>query len=179
MSYARPQGARSADFARAREFEETVGSWLGPFKVGNLDATDRLDWWIPGPFIDVKEKNQKLTRKWTKHIDYPEVDAFIVDELSVRRAAEHFPHAYFLIRDNPGGGRIFLARVDEVFCADRVRLDRSGSTNHKKGKWIVNLQNFRLLDRPAEQLLPTVLDDQIHMPWKASECISMLQIEEV
>lgn len=181
MAYARPRGASDADFSRAREFEETVGEWLGKFKIGNLAETDRLDWWVPGVFIDVKEKRQKLSRRWVRHIDWPEPDAFVVDELSVRRATQHFPHSYFLIHDTVVGRpeRFFLARVDEVFCANRVRLDRTGNTGHKKGKWLVNLKNFRELTDPAAQLLETVLADQMTMPWKASECISMLQIEEV
>lgn len=180
MAYARPQGSHSADFARAREVEEQVGEWLGHFKVGNLEATDRLDWWVPGLFLDVKEKWQKLSRKWTRHFEWDETNAFIVDELSVRRAAQHFPHAYFIIHDRPGGKRWFLARIDEMFCAERVRLDRTNpNTGHKKGKWVVNLQNFRELPDPASQLLPTVLEDQIAMPWKWSQCISGLEIGEV
>lgn len=180
-TYARPRGSHEADFLNARENEELVGSWLGEFKVGNLESTDRLDWWVPGLLVDVKEKRQRLSRRWTKRIDWPEVDTFVIDELSVRRAAEHFPHAYFMILDNPGGGRWFLARVDEVFCSERVRLDRitNSKTGHRKGKWLLNLQNFRQLTDPAVQLLPTVLNDQVEMPWKASHCISALQIEEV
>lgn len=179
MSYARPPGAAQYDFASAREFEEQVGEWLGNFKVGNLTSPDRLDWWVPGVFLDVKEKKQKLSSRWHLIPHTPEEFLFVLDELSVRRAAAHFPHAYFLIRDVPGGGRIYLARIDEVFCAERVRLNRVGNTQHAKGKWVLDLRNFRLLTDPASQLLPTVLNDQQHMPWKSSQCISMIPIPEV
>lgn len=176
MTYARPA---NNDYLNARAFEEEVGSWLGSFKIGNLDSTDRLDWWVPGPFIDVKEKLQPLGVRWHLLPGVDEVDLFVIDELSVRRAAEHFPHAYFLIRDVPGGDRIFLARVDEVFCAERARVNRVGKTNHMKGKWILSLRNFRQLLYPAEQLLPTVLSDQVSTPWKESQCLSFHPIPEV
>ncbi len=179
MGYARPAGASQADFAKAREFELEVGTWLGDFKVDNLSSPDRLDWWVPGFYIDVKEKNQPLTPRWQLLQGVPERDLFIIDELAVRKAMKHFPHAYFVIRDRPGGDRIFLARVDEMTGAERARLNRVGKTQHAKGKWVVNLQNFRMLTHPAEQLRPTILDDQVRMPWKASECLSLIPIPEV
>jgi hypothetical protein len=179
VSYARPAGAHAADYAGARAFEELVGGWLGTYKVPNLDAVDRLDYWVPGVYLDVKEKNQRLTARWWLLPGVEEVDLFVIDELSVRRAAAHFPHAYFLIRDRPGGDRIFLARIDEVFCAERARLNRIGKTNVAKGKWVVDLSNFRQLSDPAAQLLPTVLHDQTSMPWKQSACLSMKGIPTV
>lgn len=177
MPYARPKGAHAGDFARAREFEEEVGTWLGEYKVGNLDSTERLDWWVPGVYIDVKEKRQKLNRRWHLLPGVPEQDLFVIDELAVRRAMQHFPHAYFVIRDVPGK-RIFLARIDELVSAERARLNRTGTTEHRKGKWVIDLKNFRELTDPARQLLPTVLYDQTSMPWKNSECISMKPIPE-
>lgn len=176
MSYPRPSNAPAWDFNNAREFEEKVGEWLGDFKVGNLTSNTRLDWWVPGFFLDVKEKKQPLTDRWHLLPGVPEQDLFVVDELSVRRAAHHYPHAYFLIRDVPGGGRIFLARIDEMFCTERARVDRIGRTGHRKGKWIVNLRSFRELTDPANQLLSTVLHDQELMTWKSSECLSELII---
>lgn len=182
MSYRRPPGSTRSDFDGARETEELVGSWLGEFKVGNLTATDRLDWWVPGVFIDVKEKNQKLTKRWTKHTDplgWEEPDVFVLDELSVRRAIAHFPQAYFLVKDNPGGGRWFLMRIDEVCCTERVRLNRNTSPGNFKGKWLIHLPQFRLLTDPEHQLMPTVLHDQTETPWKASHCLSGLPVMEV
>lgn len=179
MAYARPKGASARDFQAAKEFEIEVGGWLGPFHIANLDSPERLDYWVPGPYIDVKEKVRSLTRRWELLPGVPEVDLFVIDELAVRKAAEHFPHAYFVIRDVPGGGRIFLARIDEMFCAERARVNRIGDTGHAKGKWVVSLQNFRQLDDPASQLLPTVLYDQVNTPWKAPECLSFIPIPEV
>lgn len=177
MTYSRPPGHR--DFETAREFEETVGTWLGNFRVGHLDSTTKLDWWVPGVFIDVKEKRQPLGQRWHLLDGVAEPDLFVIDELSVRRAAEFFPHSYFLIRDVPAGGRIFLARIDEVFCAERARVNRETSQDRKKGKWIVDLRNFRQLVDPATQLLPTVLHDQSLMPWKLSESLSQKEIRNV
>lgn len=178
MSYARPPGAHAMDFANAREFEEQVGEWLGNFKVGNLNSPTRLDWWKPGFFLDVKEKRQKLGERWHVLPYVPEEFMFVLDELSVRRAAEYFPYAYFLIRDVPGGGRIYLARIDEVFCAERARLNRISDAGNAKGKWVLDLRNFRLLTDPANQLLQTVMFDLTQMPWKDSQCLSMLPIPE-
>jgi hypothetical protein len=179
MAYARPRGASRSDFQNARAFELQVGTWLGEFKIGNLDSPDRLDWWVPGPYIDVKEKRLKLGQRWHLLPGVPEVDLFVIDELAVRKAAKHFPHAYFVIRDLPGGERIFLARVDEMFSVERKRVNRVGSTGHAKGKWIVSLQNFRQLTDPATQLLPTVLHDQQAMPWKYSHCVTQAEVPEV
>lgn len=179
MSYPRPKGAAQADFAAARQWEEEVGEWLGPFKVGNLTDPNRLDWWVPGLYLDAKEKKAVLNPRWHLLDGVEERDLFVIDELSIRKAAAKFPHAYFIIRDRPGGNRIFLARIDEVFTADRVRRNRVGSTQHAKGKWIISLRSFRQLTDPAVQLLPTVLHDQINMPWKTSACLSTEVVGEI
>lgn len=178
MTYGRPPGAPAQDFLAARGFEEEVGSWLGGYKIANLNSPDRLDFWVPGCYVDVKEKRQRLSARWHVLEQVPEEHLFVIDELSVRKAAAHYPHAYFLIRDVPGGGRIYLARIDEMFCADHVRLNRVSAAGNAKGKWVVDLRNFRLLTAPAEQLLPTILNDQIKTPWKDSQCLSMLNIPE-
>lgn len=176
MAYSRPVGAGASDFQNAKEFEEKVGEWLGDWKVSNLDSTERLDWWVPGFYVDVKEKRQKLSSRWHL-IDSPEQDMFVIDELSVRKAVKHYPHAYFLIRDVPCD-RFFLARVDEMFSAERGRLNRTGKTGHQKGKWVVDLQNFRQLVNPELQLRPTIMHDLTSMPWKASNCLTMLELPE-
>lgn len=180
MGYSRPKGASAADFNAAKEFENEVGTWLGDYKVANLEQSDRLDWWVPGFYIDVKEKRQKLTARWVGLLPgVDETDLFVLDELSVRRAMRHFPHAYFVIRDVPSGGRVFLARIDEVTGAERARLNRVGNTQHAKGKWVVSLRNFRQLTDPINQLRPTILHDQVNMPWKSSACLSLIPIPEV
>lgn len=173
MDIRRPRtvAQRHGDFAAAREFENLVGKWLGPYKVENLDAVDRMDFWIPGVFLDVKEKRQPLSGMWPLPAGAKPVDCFVLDELSIRRAMLHVPHAYFLLRDVPGGDRFFLARVDEVLMADRRRVDRIGTTGKRKGKWVVNLLQFRQLADPETELYPAILADQIALPWKRSECL--------
>ncbi len=169
LNYPRTASWRGSDHKNAREFEEQVGEWIGSFKVSNLESTDRLDWWIPGFLLDVKEKNQPLTNRWPLPEGCASVDAFILDELSIRKAFVKGPSAYFLMRDRPGGDRVFLARIDEVLCADRCRVNRIGRV--AKGKWVLNLKQFRQLNNPAEQLLPEILSDQVKMPWKQSACL--------
>lgn len=171
MRYARTGAQRATDKAESRASELTVGEWLGPYKVANLDATDRLDYWVPGIFLDVKEKKQRLTNRWPMPASVTEPDAFILDELSIRKAMAHFPHAYFVMHDVPGGDRWFLARIDEIVMADRERVNREGTTGVKKGKHVLDLRQFRLLSNPAEELLPLILIDQIAMPWKQSACL--------
>lgn len=176
--YGRPAGAAQSDFAAARAFEEEVGNWLGEYKIANLDSSTRLDYWVPGFYLDVKEKRQPLGKRWHLLDGVPETDLFVLDELSVRRAAEHFPHAYFLIRDCPTG-RIFLARIDEVFSTTHARVNRRTSEQHRKGKWVLDLTNFRMLDDPPLELLPLVLNDQVETTWKQSPCLTEKEIPDV
>lgn len=170
LRYPRTAAQRAGDFANARAFEEEVGTWLGSFKVGNLSAHDRMDWWVPGVFIDVKEKGSPLSAVWPIPPGCRHEDAFIIDELSIRRAMEKYPHAYFVMRDRPTG-RVFLARVDEVVCGDHRRIDRVGSTDKAKGKWVVNLAQFRQLVDPANELMANVLGDQMAIAWRQSPCL--------
>lgn len=179
MTYQRPPGAGQADYANAREFEEEVGTWLGQFKVGNLDSPTRLDYWVPGIFVEVKEKRQPLGERFSKL--WPAVepaDLFVLDELSVRRALQHDYSTYFVLRDKPLE-RVFVARIDELVCAERVRVDRETSPGRKKGKWVLDLRQFRSLADPAAEFLPLVLADQVAMPWKDSPCLSQLQVPTV
>ena len=177
MKYPRTGAQRAADRAESRASEEQVGAWLGAYKIANLDATDRMDYWLPGVFLDVKEKKQPITDRWPVPAGCVETDAFILDELSIRRAMGHFPHAYFLMHDRPLD-RWFLARIDEVVCGDRERVNREGSTGVKKGKHVIDLSQFRHLTDPATQLLPTILADQITVPWKQSACLIPVRGEQ-
>jgi hypothetical protein len=171
VRYPRTGAQRGADKANSRASELQAGEWLGPFKVANLDATDRLDYWVPGVFLDVKEKRQRLTARWPMTATCTEPDAFVLDELSIRKAMAHFPSAYFLMHDIPGGDRWFLARIDEVVLADRERVNRVGPTGVAKGKHVLDLRQFRLLTDPATELMPMILADQIALPWKQSACL--------
>lgn len=178
MAYDRPAGAPAQDFAAARPFEEQVGEWLGDYKIANLDSPIRLDYWLPGLFVDVKEKRQRLTERWHLLADVAEPDLFVIDELSIRKALEHFPGAYFLLHDLPGE-RIFLASIAEMVCARRARCNRVSSSGHAKGKWIMCFTDFRQLDDPATELVSAMLADQVGTPWKRSECLSPAAITEL
>lgn len=170
MRYPRPSGASHADFAAAKTFENVVGEWLGQFKIGNLSSTDKMDWWVPGFYLDVKERRRPIGPRWPIPEGVERNDVFILDELSVRKAMLHMPHAYFVLRALPED-RVFLARIDEIVCGDRIRVNRVGETGVAKGKWLLNLLQFRQLEDPETELLPAVLADQIAVPWKRSDCI--------
>jgi hypothetical protein len=66
-----------------------------------------------------------------------------------------------------------------MFSVERARLNRVGKTDHRKGKWVVDLRNFRQLANPVEELVPTILNDQQHTPWKASQCVTLLPVPDV
>jgi len=170
MGYARPPGASQADFMNARLFEEEVGSWLGDFKIGSLDSSTKMDWWVPGFYLDVKEKRQQLGERFAKlWPEVPREHLFVIDELSVRRAMQYGYSGYFLIRDCPMD-RLYLVRVDELTSTERVRANRETTPGRKKGKWLVDLRAFRQIE-PGPGLLAHVLQDQIDTPWKNSELL--------
>lgn len=177
MRYARPPGANRSDYEAARSFELIVGEWLGDHKIANLSSPDKMDWWVPGFYIDVKERRRPIGPRWPIPEGSDRNNCFILDELSLRRAMLHAPHAYFLLRALPED-KVYLARVDEVLCADRVRINRVGETGHAKGKHVYDLLQFRELEDPATELMPTVLGDQVAMPWKRSDCLIPTNEEE-
>lgn len=169
-AYPRTGWQRDNDFSNARANEELVGSWLPDTKVGNLNSTTKMDWVVEDISIDVKEKNQLLTDRWALP-NCKKEDAFIIDELSIRRAMLHFPKAYFILHDVPGGDRWFLARIDEVVCGNHLTLDRVGPTGVAKGKWVCDLRNFRRIHKPEEDLWEIILEDQKKKPWTMSACL--------
>ena len=176
--YLRPKGAAQSDFLAAREFEEEVGSWLGDYRVGNLTASNKLDWHVPGFFVEVKEKKQQLGDRFAKL--WPTVDRehlFVVDEQSVRRAIPYSYQCYFLIRDVPLN-RYFLARLDELLCAERVRANRETSPGRLKGKWVLDLRHFRQIE-PGPGILKYILADQTDSPWSDPECLSQMVVQNV
>lgn len=172
MSYARSGAWKTSDWKNSKQFEAEVGAQLGEFKIDDTGEVDRLDFWIPELYVEVKEKNQKLTSRWQLLPGVPEPNLFVIDELSVRRAARHGYSAYFVMRDRPQD-RLFLARVDEIWAAERVRRNREG-----KGKWILDLTNFRQL-QSLDGLLGLMLADQVSLPWKRSDCISHKEIPQI
>lgn len=177
LTYGRTPSQRGADREKARAIEDLVGTWLGDWKITETDSIDRLDFWVPGVYVEVKGKFQKITPRWHKLPGVAEPDLFIIDELSIRKALAHFPSVYFILFDRMCA-RVFWARVDEVACGDRYRADRVGVAGHKKGKWVVNLAQFRQLHK-GDHLLSLILADQIATPWKGSQCLSQQEVPQV
>jgi hypothetical protein len=168
MKYERPPNAVKDDYFRAKDYEDVVAGWHD-YWVPNLDRNDRMDFWHPGFMLDVKERKAPLSKRWPLPEGCTPEDAFVLDEVAVRKALEHFPGAFFLLRDGHGD-RTFLARVDELLLCDRVRVNREyGDT--KRGKLIVNMSQFRQLEDPATELLPTILADLTALSWKQAPCL--------
>lgn len=171
-AYLRTSAQKLNDFHDARKFEEEVGEHLPEYKLADLTHNDRLDFWVPGFYVEVKEKKQRLTPRWHLLPGVPERDLFVMDELTVRRALRHFPEAYFLIRDVPEN-RLFIASITDFVVVERVRRNRGG-----KGKWIVNLQNFHRL-AGLDDITEYVMADLVAMPWKKSEALSQLEVPQI
>ena len=173
--YKRTREQKVHDFANAREYEEYVAESIGIPVITRFDATDDLDIWVPGYYVEVKEKNQNYTQRWHLVDGIPERNLFVIDELTVRRACTKYPHVCFLLKDNVGGDepRLYIVPIWELIAVERVRRDRNG-----KGKWILNLDNFTRLadeaDIPAFAILALV-----KQLWLTSECQTRLEVPEV
>lgn len=172
LAYKRPPGSKQGDFQAAREFEEEVGGALGDWKVANLSSPDRLDFWVPGFYVEVKEKRQPLTARWHQLEGCPEEDLVVLDELGYRRVLGHWPEAYVVIRDVPQG-RIFLASCVDLACAERKQLMRE-----HKGKLLFDLKSFRQIES-LDQIREVVMSDLIAMPWKQSGSVSQKEVKQV
>ena len=180
--YKRTREQKVHDFSNAREYEEYVAESIGIPVITRFDATDDLDIWVPGYYVEVKEKNQNYTQRWHLVDGVPERNLFVIDELTVRRACTKYPHVFFLLRDNVHDHhlpedqrqpRLFIVPIWELIAVERVRRDRNG-----KGKWIINLDNFTRLadeaDIPAFAILALV-----KQLWLTSECQTRLEVPEV
>lgn len=173
LNYPRNPAWRHGDRVNAKAFEEEVGTWLGGHKIENLNATDRMDYWVPGLYVEVKEKRQPLSARWPLPNDCHPEDAFILDELSFRRAMTKYTDAWFVLRDVPLD-RIFVVSAVELSCADRVRVNREGSTGVKKGKHVYDLRQFKQLaslEAAREEFLGIAFASAVTMPWKQSACL--------
>ena len=173
MSYERRPGVMHADLANAREFEAQVKAVLPSWHIDETASTSRLDWWVPGWFLDAKEKRQALNKRWHLLDGVDEVDLVVLDELGIRKALEHGPSAYFIIRDVPGGNRLFLVGAWELACLRRARVDRVG-----KGKAIFDLRDMRQL-RSLDEIVPTIMADLASTAWRQSNCVSQQQVGQV
>lgn len=162
MGYGRPPGANFHDLQDARQYEQVIAAALPAHRIDRTESTTELDFWVPGFYLDVKEKKQQLTPRW--HVDgVPHEDTFVLDELSLRKALKHYPAAYFLLRDRPLD-RVFLAGCWEVACVQRTRVNRQG-----KGKLLLNLTDFRQVTH--DTIVPEVMSDLAQLRWGVSECV--------
>ena len=171
--YARTKEQREGDFARANEFETMVATAISHVPihlVSNTKATDLLDFEVPGFRLEVKEKRQPLTGRWTQTSLVPEEHLFVLDELTLRKALL-FGDAWFLLRNVPAGGTLHLASAVTVGCVERTRLNRNG-----KGKLLFDLRNFREVH--ALETIPGIIawerNELLH-----SECCGALETDEV
>ena len=117
--------------------------------------------------LDVKEKKGPLPDRWHLLAGVNEPDLFVIDELSVRKAASFWPGAFFLVHDRPGE-RYVLVWIVHLLMADvRARINRN-----RKGKWVINLADFIPVkgvpeaDRCAKNLL-------VSCEWKRSSCMEL------
>lgn len=177
-TYARPP---HTDFEDARAFEDQVAEALRPHVhtvLTQFTSNDKVDIMIPPLWLDIKEKKQSYTERWMKHWpNMAEPDAFIIDELSVRRLVEHHPYGYVLVQDRPLG-RLLTASTSKLITMPKVQLDRQTSPDRKKGKWLVDLQHFRPLDR-IEDVLRVAEEDAVQQPWKQSPALSQFEVPTV
>jgi hypothetical protein len=155
------------DLANAVEFEERVATQMGVPVHTRFKAKDDLDIWVPGYYVEIKEKRQPLTARWHLLPDTDEPDLFVIDEQTVRRALRHWPNVYFLLRDVPGGGRLFLVPIWEIVVNEKVvRRNRV-----EKGKWILDLTDYRQLGDIAD-LHSIAVAELGTFPWKQAQCLT-------
>lgn len=170
--YRRTAAQRAGDFAEARKWEEEVASLFPPGTFRSaFNAKDDLDFWFPGVFLELKEKRQPYTERWHLLPGVAEQDLFIIDELTVKRALQHYPAVLFLVRDVPGG-RLFHIPIWELVSVERARVNRV-----KKGKWIIDLTHFRTVPTPqaAHELM---LREMASTRWKDSSVASHKEVPQ-
>lgn len=171
--YSRPPGSQRADHIASKVFEDEVAAVL-PEADNRTGSTTEVDFYVPGYFLEVKEKRQSFTERWLLLDGVDEKDIFILDELSFRRTASHSPNGYFLFKDVPGGERLFYANALEVACANKARANRCTSRDDNgedrlKGKLILDMTQFRQLTS-LKKLDKAIRADLLAKRWKDSEC---------
>lgn len=173
--YRRTQAQHGHDFLNARIWEEEVaGLWPEDEVISRFDSIEDIDLWFPGVYLELKEKNQKYSKRWLANgAPAPEEDLFIIDELTVRRALAHYPSVFFLIRDNPSGGRVFFAPIWELVSVERVRFNRGN-----KGKWLIDMGGFRVLDDVGDAHRMAV-KELAAKRWKAPGAMSEREVPQV
>lgn len=168
----------ATDIGIARIFEDDIARQLErlnlPAVITNFSAKDKPDIELPGlgVYIELKLKNQALGDKWVKHITWASEDAFIIDEVSLRKMVQFSPAVWFLLRDVPLD-RLFLASVHELVSVERVRLDRNN-----RGKLIFNLGHFRQVPDVSAALVEIEKDattEMFRQPWP----VGLLNVRKV
>jgi len=174
-TYARTAAEKRYDFANARNYEELVGSIIetqvGP-TITRFDGVDDLDVWVPGFYVEIKEKNQSYTDRWQLLPGVDEINLFIMDELTIRRGLRYYPYVFFLVRDNTIG-RLYLCPIWELIGAEKVRRNRNG-----KGKWIMDMRQFQPLAN-EESLVASIRTLMVQTPWLNSGCQSYQEVPEI
>lgn len=171
--YVRPAGAPQKDFAEARAFEEAVAAAVPVPTINRFSSNTDLDIWVPGYFLEIKEKKQRYTERWTSLVHpLPEEHLFIIDELTVRRGMDKYPYVYFLLRDRLLD-RTVLAPAWEMIAIPRVRVDR-----HGKGKWLIDIRNFTEValhpGQDREFFHSRAIGLLAQTPWLDSNCVGMI-----
>ncbi len=77
----------------------------------------------------------------------PEVDLFILDDLTVRKCIGHAPRCGVLVRDSARSRYCFFSVVD-LALMPRERVNRTIDNRKRtlKGKWLINLNDGLLSD---------------------------------
>ena len=161
----------AGDFAEARVWEEQLAEVFGPNVITRFDSKTEMDIWVPGYYVEAKEKKQVYTKRWHLLPGVPEENLFIIDELTIRRSAEKYPAAFFVLRDRPQF-RLFLAPIWELIAVERARVDRV-----KKGKWIIDVTNFRQI--AAEREIPDIATALLaEVGWRKSHSLTQLEVPQ-
>lgn len=171
----RTHAQRAKDFPNAKAFEQLVGTWLPDPKTDQTNSTTGIDWLVNEKVgVEVKEKNQKYNSKnWKFPKDVAEQDVFILDELSIMRSTVHFPSVYFVLHDNVDKEkeRFFLAPIAYIIASNKEMVNRVGPTGVAKGKWLVDVTQFKLIEDPAQQLWDCISQFEKDQPWFKSACL--------
>ena len=164
MVYQRTAAQRQLDKKRSEGYEDYVASQITRPLLTRFNAKDDLDIYAPGWYIEIKEKHSRISNKWPIPDDCEERNAFIVDELSIRRALRHYPQVFFLLRDNveKDNPRLFIVPIWEMVALPKKRINREGNTGHKKGKWVVDLTRCTRLanESDAQEYCENAMDNK-------------------
>ena len=104
--------------------------------------------------LEVKEKLQAVRIDRWPAVDFPEVDLFILDELSARRLLMGGALGGLAVRDYQQPGYIFFD-VLRLWTMPRKRVLRQFSLGRQKAKWLINLRNG-IYCKDLNQLIDTI-----------------------